>query len=128
MHFSICGITGDHVKPMHSTLRLATVCVLLLLPMSTAKAQVPIPAPPMPVRSAAVSGMGCLIESDFVAGGKHNFELVALEGSSLVHYWRANDSPETPWRKGDVISTRAIAPGCIVQSDFLFAGHGNLEV
>jgi hypothetical protein len=50
-----------------------------------------------------------------------------LEGTNLVHYWRANDAIETPWRKGDVISTRAIAPGCIVQSDFMSGGHGNLE-
>lgn len=80
-----------------------------------------------PVIAPAVSGVGCFIQTDFTAGGKHNFELVALEGTSLVHYWRANDHNDTPWRKADVISTRAIAPGCIVQSDFISGGHGNLE-
>jgi hypothetical protein len=75
-----------------------------------------------------VSEVGCFIQTDFVAGGKHNFELAALEGTNVVHYWRANDTAATPWRKGDVISTRAIAPGCIVQSDFMSPqGHGNLE-
>jgi hypothetical protein len=63
-----------------------------------------------------------------MAGGKHNFELTALEGSNVMHYWRANDVSTTPWRKGHVISTQAIAPGCIVQSDFMSAGHGNLEI
>jgi hypothetical protein len=76
----------------------------------------------------AVNGVGCFIQTDFVADGKHNFELVVLEGTNLVHYWRANDRTDTPWRKGDVISMQAIAPGCIVQSDFMSGGHGNLEV
>src|SRR5512132_1764978 len=83
------------------------------------------PHPPTPLIGPGVTGVGCFIQSDFVADGKHNFELVALEGTNLVHYWRANDRPETPWRKGGVISTRAIAPGCIAQSDFMSGGHGN---
>jgi len=100
----------------------------LVLVSSVAVAQVTAPAPPTPVIAPAVSGPGCLIQTDFTAGGKRNFELVVLEGSNLVHYWRANDSPQTPWRKGEVISTRSIAPGCIVQSDYMSGGHGNLEV
>jgi hypothetical protein len=64
----------------------------------------------------AVSGPACLIQTDFTADGRRNFELVVLEGSSLVHYWRANDTLDTPWRKGEVISTRAIAPGSLAQS------------
>ena len=82
---------------------------------------------PTPLIGPGVTAAGCFIQTDFVAGGKHNFELVAQEATNAVHYWRANDTSDTPWRKGDVISTHAIAPGCIVQSDFLSGGHGNLE-
>ena len=93
----------------------------------SASAAAQAPAPPTVVIAPGVSGAGCLIQTDFRSGGKRNFELVALEGSRLVHYWRANDNPQPPWRKGEVISSRAIAPGCIVQSDFVSGGHGNLE-
>jgi hypothetical protein len=34
----------------------------------------------------AVSAVGCLVPSDFVVADKHDFELVALEGSNVVHY------------------------------------------
>lgn len=86
------------------------------------------PAPPTIIIAPPVSGPGCLIQTDFSANGRSNFELVVLEGSNLVHYWRANDTWNTPWRKGDVISSRAIAAGSIVQSDYMSGGHGNLEV
>jgi hypothetical protein len=76
---------------------------------------------PTSIIGPGVSAVGCFIQSDFMAGGKHNFELTALEGSNVIHYWRANDVSTTPWRKGQVISTQAIAPGCIVQSDFMSA-------
>jgi hypothetical protein len=97
---------------------------LLALSISTV---VPAQPGPTPVIGHGVTAAGCFIQTDFVAGGKHNFELVAQEATNAVHYWRANDTSDTPWRKGDVISTHAIAPGCIVQSDFLSGGHGNLE-
>ena len=98
--------------------------VLLALAIATvAQAQ---PAP-TPLIGPGVTAAGCFIQTDFVAGGKHNFELVVQEATNAVHYWRANDTSDTPWRKGDVISTHAIAPGCIVQSDFMSGGHGNLE-
>ncbi|HEX6738070.1 MAG TPA: DUF4185 domain-containing protein, partial [Vicinamibacteria bacterium] len=85
------------------------------------------PPPPVAIVAPGVSGAGCFIQTDFQAGGKHNFELVALEGAKLLHYWRANDHGQSPWRKGEVISSRAIAPGCLAQSDFMSGGHGNLE-
>jgi hypothetical protein len=102
---------------------LAVVAFLRFVTFAAAQA---LPAPE-PVIGPGVTAVGCFIQTDFVAGGRHNFELVAQEGTNLVHYWRANDVPSTPWRKGEVISTRAIAPGCIVQSDFMSGGHGNLE-
>jgi Domain of unknown function (DUF4185) len=82
---------------------------------------------PVAVAGPPASAVGCFIQTDFVAGGKHNFELVVLEGSNAIHYWRSNDSPEGPWHKGDVISQQATAPGCLLQSDFMSGGHGNLE-
>lgn len=82
---------------------------------------------PQPIVAPGIAAVGCFIQTDFVADGRHNWELVALEGTSAVHYWRSNDSVERPWHKGDVVSDRAIAPGCIVQSDFMSGGHGNLE-
>lgn len=104
----------------------ALAAVALVGVVTSACAQAP--RAPTALIGPGVTGVGCFIQSDFVAGGKHNFELVALEGTNLVHYWRANDRAETPWRKGAVISTRAIAPGCLAQSDFMSGDHGNLEV
>ncbi len=96
------------------------VALLAALQAHAQSALVPLVGPP-------ASAAGCFIQTDFMAGGKHNFELTALEGSSAIHYWRANDTAATPWRKGEVISTRATAPGCLLQSDFMSGGHGNLE-
>jgi hypothetical protein len=37
----------------------------------------------------ATSAVGCIIQTDFVVNGKHNFELVAFLGSNVLQYWRA---------------------------------------
>jgi hypothetical protein len=46
------------------------------------------------VRAGAIgrpptSAAGCFTQTDFVVAGRHNFELVTLEVSNVVHYWRA---------------------------------------
>ncbi|MBP6389380.1 MAG: DUF4185 domain-containing protein [Flavobacteriales bacterium] len=72
------------------------------------------------------TGPGGLIQSDF--GSNHgNFEVVALEGNELVHYFLDNHSGNAPWQRAQVISTKATGPGCIIQSDF-GSNHGNFEV
>ncbi len=84
-------------------------------------------APPSPL--AVVEGLatstGCLIQSDL-----GRFEVVVLQGKNLVHYWHDNASPNYTWHRGEVISTQgaAIAPGCLIQSDFQSGGHGTFEV
>lgn len=69
-----------------------------------------------------------LVQSDF--GGDHgNFEAVVLESDSLVHWFRDNNGPSPPWKRGQVIvSSGAAAAGSIIQSDFGGGDHGNFEV
>jgi hypothetical protein len=46
--------------------------------------------------------LSSLIQSNF--GGDHgNFEAVVLEGDSLVHWFRDNEAPNSPWKRGQVI-------------------------
>ena len=108
---------------MRDLVGIIVTFVVLLVCRLQASAQ----SAPVPLVGPAASAVGCFIQTDFVAAGKHNFELVALEGSNAVHYWRSNDAPGAPWHKGEVISTHATAPGCLLQSDFMSGGHGNLE-
>jgi hypothetical protein len=90
--------------------------------------------PPSPVVTVAplATGPGCITQSSFgTEGGKPgNFEVVVLQGTVLVHYWRQNGEPTLAWHRGQVISQSATGPGCIIQSDFgTESGHpGNLEV
>jgi hypothetical protein len=74
------------------------------------------------------TGPGCLIQSTMGTGSQGNFEVVALEGADLVHYWRDNGSPGFPWHRAATISSSASSPGCLIQSDFRFGDNGNLEV
>ncbi len=80
------------------------------------------------VISTAVSGPAVMIQSDFRSGGHGNFELVAIEGSNLVHYFHENDNVNKPWQRGQTISSHATSAGTIIQSDFRAGGHGNFEV
>lgn len=102
-------------------------CTLLVSLVGVGALQAHAEPTPVPLVGPPASAAGCFIQTDFMAGGKHNFELSALEGSSAVQYWRANDTADTPWHKGQVISTSATAAGCLLQSDFMSGGHGNLE-
>jgi hypothetical protein len=81
------------------------------------------------VITSDATGPGCIIQSDFGGGDHGNFEVVALEGTNLVHYWHDNSNVASPWQRGATITSKATAAGCIIQSDFLFGGdHGNFEV
>ena len=80
------------------------------------------------VISTAASGPGAIIQSDFKSGDHGNFEVVALEGNQLVHYFHDNSDVSLPWQRGQVISTAASGPGAIIQSDFKSGDHGNFEV
>ena len=111
------------MKASWTRARIAGAFLVLLGSGSLSKSQ----SAPVPLVGPAASAVGCFIQSDFVAGGKHNFEVLVLEGTNAIHYWRSNDAPEAPWHKGEIISTQATAPGCLVQSDFMSGGHGNLE-
>lgn len=59
-----------------------------------------------------------------------NFEAVVLEAEGLVHYRLVNASPDGTWIRGKVISEKATAPGCIIQSTLgmTHGNPGNLEV
>ena len=49
--------------------------------------------------STAATGPASIIQSDFK--GEHgNFEVVVLEGHSLIHYWHDNGDVASPWRRG----------------------------
>ncbi len=72
------------------------------------------------------TGAGCIIQSSFQSGGHGNFEVVALEGKQLVHYWK--DNVKNQWYRAAVITERATSSGWIVQSRIRDGQHGNFEV
>ena len=73
------------------------------------------------------TGPGCIIQSDFgvIIG---NLEVVAIEGTDLVHYWLELANPVEGWHRALTITGNAAGAGCIIQSDFGSSSHGNLEV
>jgi hypothetical protein len=76
--------------------------------------------------STNATGPGCIIQSNF--GSKHgNFEVVVPEGNNLAHWWHDNSDVSLPWKRGQIITTQATGPGCIIQSNF-GSKHGNFEV
>jgi Domain of unknown function (DUF4185) len=81
------------------------------------------PLPPQPILLPLSTAAGCLIESDY-----GNFETVILQGHDLVHFWHPNDNATTGWVRGQVITSQATGPGCIMQSDFGSDQHKNFEV
>jgi hypothetical protein len=72
------------------------------------------------VISSQATGPACFIQSNQRTGSSEhgNFELVVLEGSDLVRYWHDSSNMKSPWQRGEVITSRATGPGCIIQSDF----------
>jgi hypothetical protein len=73
------------------------------------------------------SGPASLIQSKFGSQPGGNFELVALEGSALVHYYRDNTKADSPWVRAQIITADATGPGAIIQSNF-GGPIGNFEV
>jgi hypothetical protein len=65
----------------------------------------------------SATGPGCLIQSSFRDGDHGNFEVVVAEGRELVHYSKSNSNPDNAWGKAGVVTTDAMGPGCIIQSD-----------
>ena len=59
---------------------------------------------PIAVITSAVTGPGCLIQGDAGLGKHGNFDVVVTEGNSLVHWWRDNADPSSPWRRGRYIT------------------------
>jgi hypothetical protein len=77
--------------------------------------------------SAIVTGPGCIIQSNRSVGGNGRFEVLALEGTNLVHFWQDNNHPV--WQRGQVITTYAQSSGCMIQSDYLdFSDNTYLQV
>ncbi|MCX5934629.1 MAG: hypothetical protein NTU99_07560, partial [Pseudanabaena sp. LacPavin_0818_WC45_MAG_42_6] len=64
------------------------------------------------VISKEATGAGCIIQSSFQSGDHGNFEVVVLEGSKLVHYWK--DHTKNGWNRAAVITDRATSSGWII--------------
>src|SRR5262249_47283048 len=70
------------------------------------------------------TGPAWLNQSDWQTDGHGHLEVVALEGSNLVHYFR----DDTGWhRDPDIITSNATGAGCIIQSDYGGGGHGRYD-
>ena len=74
------------------------------------------------------TGRGSIIRSDYVDSEHEHFELVVLEGTDLVHYWRDHTVPGGAWNRGLTVTGSASSPGCLIQSSFGGGAHGNFEV
>jgi hypothetical protein len=71
-------------------------------------------------------GAACLIESSYKTDPNQpgsNLEALVLEGTSgsppysLMHYWKDNNSdPTHGWNRGELVSSTATGPACLIQS------------
>jgi len=68
--------------------------------------------------TSRATGPGSIIQSTFGAHG--NFEVLALEGANLVHYWKDTSNGGNPWQRGAVITSKATGPGSLIQSKGYF--------
>jgi len=73
-----------------------------------------------------VDSAPALIRSNF--GVKRNFELVVREGEKLRHYWRDNDAPGLPWKKGVLFGDSVDSAPALIQSNFGYTGNFELVV
>jgi hypothetical protein len=79
--------------------------------------------------SKSATSPGSIIQSHFPDQTHGNFEVVVIEGNSLVHYWYDNSNPNGRWQRNkDIISTKATGPASIIQSDFPNQSPCNFEV
>ncbi len=68
--------------------------------------------------AVAVIGPGGLIESGvrprrWSLRGRLDAVILDPDGRRLWHYWRAQDRPDQPWLRGEVITAEALGPGRI---------------
>jgi Domain of unknown function (DUF4185) len=83
--------------------------------------------------TGSVVGPGSLIQSDFGAAGRGNFEVVvpvraASGDAELRHFWHDNADAASPWRPGQTITGNVAGPASLIQSDFRSGTHGNFEL
>jgi hypothetical protein len=78
------------------------------------------------VISDRATSSGWIIQSRIRDGRHGNFEVVVCEGKQLVHYWKDNSDLASPWRRGQIITTKATDAGCILHGSF--GSVGNFEV
>jgi hypothetical protein len=88
------------------------------------------------VITSTATTAGCIIQSTL--GGQPgigNFEVVVVEGTNLVHYYRDNSSKPFRWspvgpRPTATISTHAVSSASLIQSNFTSASGapGNFEL
>jgi hypothetical protein len=71
---------------------------------------------------------GTIIQSDFKGERHGNFEVLVREGANLVHYFHENSDVNSPWKRGQTVSTTPGGPAVLIQSDFSGGDHGNFEV
>jgi hypothetical protein len=76
------------------------------------------------VFGSQVSSRPAVIQSNY--GSKGNFELVVREGRKLRHYWRSNDAPGRPWKKGVLFGSNVSSAPALIQSNY--GELGNFEV
>jgi len=70
----------------YNLVRVAGAFIVSLVCASHKSAQ----SAPVSLVGPAVSAVDCFSQTDFVVAGKHNFALVALEGSNVVRYPSVN--------------------------------------
>jgi len=56
-----------------------------------------------------------------------NFELLALEGNEVVHYWRDNSKSDFRWYRAEVVSQQATGNPWFIQNSMSVGGQGNFE-
>ena len=81
------------------------------------------------VISSKATGPGAIIQSDFGGAAQGNFEVVVLEGTNLVHYYRDNfRDPHGKWYYTAVVTDKATGPASLIQSKFGKQPGGNFEL
>ena len=81
------------------------------------------------VAMASHNGPDTFLQSTFISKlNIGNYELIVFNDGHLVHKWRDNSIPQTPWTTTAIITTSAIGPGVLLQTMGLGVLPGYLEV
>lgn len=81
--------------------------------------------------SSKATGHGCLIQSLPRGSAVHgDFQVVVLEGSNLVQYWRDNSDSKQPWYRGPVVTSSATGygPASMIQGNSGNQSSPNFEL